>query len=234
MKRCLAVATLALGLIAFGGCDDEDDNTGTGGRGGTGGPPAVAAAPAVLAVPAAPAARTGGTGGTTTGGTGGTTTGGTGGTTTGGTGGGTDAAEVGAEAGAETAAETGGETAASLCAAYIAGSGMLAGIEAQAFCTEYATACTFGGAMRYTNMGDCMTKYMAAATAVKTCRAGHLCNASARQCGREDNPLPARNGTHASRLHVSSEAPKTPVRQPAGRAFSFNACLRGAGFFRAR
>ena len=28
-------------------------------------------------------------------------------------------------------------------------------------------------------MGDCMTRYMAAATAIKTCRAGHLCNAKA-------------------------------------------------------
>jgi hypothetical protein len=182
MKRCLAVATLALGLIAFG-CDDDGDDGGTGGRGGTGG---TGGRGGTGGATGGTGGATGGTGGATggtggaTGGTGGATggtggaTGGTGGAT-GGTGGSTDAADM---ASVDTAAEAGGETAAGLCAAYVPGSGALAGIEANAFCMEYATACTFGGDMRYTNMGDCMMKYMAAATAVKTCRAGHLCNAS--------------------------------------------------------
>ena len=181
MKRCLAVATLALGLIAFG-CDDDGDDGGTGGRGGTGG--ATGGRGGTGGATGGTGGATGGTGGATggtggaTGGTGGAT-GGTGGAT-GGTGGSVDAADMAAtEGGAETGAEAGGETAAGICAAYTAGSGMLANIAASDFCQEYATTCMFGAAMRYTNMGDCMTRYMAAATAIKTCRAGHLCNAKA-------------------------------------------------------
>ena len=151
MKRCLVVATLAVGLMAFGGCDDEDDGGGTGGRGGSGG-------------------STGGRGGT--GGTGGT------GGSTGGTGGGGDAADVPATDSGDTGGGgDAGDTASAFCAAYTPNSGVLPGVEAMAFCMEYSSACTFGGDMRYTNMGDCVTKYMAAAAGVKSCRAGHLCNA---------------------------------------------------------
>jgi hypothetical protein len=187
MMRSLAVATLALSLIAFGGaCDDEDDG-GTGGRGGSGG----AGGSAGRGGSGGTGGATGGTGGATggtggaTGGTGGATggtggaTGGTGGST-GGTGGGGDAADMASmEGGAETGAEAGGETgAANICSTYVAGSGALANISAADFCAEYMATCTYS-AGTYADLADCMTKYGGTAMANKTCRAGHLCNAKA-------------------------------------------------------
>jgi hypothetical protein len=50
-------------------------------------------------------------------------------------------------------------------------------IAAGEFCSRYSTVCTFGGAMRYTDMADCIQKYGAAA-ADPGCRAYHLCNAA--------------------------------------------------------
>jgi hypothetical protein len=177
MTKKLAVPMLVLGLALYGGCgSSSSSNTGgsggsTGGAGGsTGGS----------------GGSTGGSGGST-GGSGGSTggsggaTGGAGGSTggsggaTGGAGGATDGGATDGSAGDATAGD-GGPTA-DFCAGYVAGSGMLAGKMASDFCLEYATVCTFGGDMRYMNMGDCVTKYSAAAAAVQTCRAGHLCNA---------------------------------------------------------
>jgi hypothetical protein len=191
MKRSLVVATLALGLMAFG-CDDSDGGGGTGGTGGRGGSGGSTGGRG------GSGGSTGGSGGSTTGGSGGSTTGGSGGSTggsggsTGGSGGSTggsagDAGDAPAgdggavdktpDSSGDSGGDSGGDTAAAFCANYTAGSGMLPNIEAMAFCMEYSTVCTFGGDMRYTNLGDCMAKYMAAMTSVKTCRAGHLCNA---------------------------------------------------------
>ena len=193
MKRSLAVATIALSLIAFGGCDDEDDGGtggrggsatgGTGGRGGTGG-------------------STGGTGGSTTGGTGGST-GGTGGSTTGGTGGGTggtggstggtgggaDAADMAqTEGGAEAGGDTSGDTSAVTWTNCSAQNPKL-GVTAADFCAQYMTACGFGAVMgrtaaqSFANMGECVTRYNSyadpgTATTGKGCAAYHLCEAS--------------------------------------------------------
>src|SRR5260370_35936286 len=169
MFKKLAVPFLVLTLgAAFNACSsDSNNNGGTGGKSGTGGA---------------------GTGGAGTGGAGsggaGTGGAGTGGAGTGGAGTGGTVMDAGtggsaADAPADISGDTGGDTGGgNICAAYVAGSGMLAGISAMDFCKEYSTVCTFGGAMRYTNMGDCVSKYDAASTSVKTCRAGHLCNAA--------------------------------------------------------
>ena len=171
MTKKLAVPMLILGLALYGGCGSSSSSN-TGGTGGT---------------------ATGGGGGSTGGsggGTGGAATGGSGGGTggaTGGSGGGTGGAGVdggstdGSAADGSASDTAAGETATSadFCAGYVAGSGMLANKAAADFCAEYATVCTFTGDMRYMNMGDCVSKYMAAAASVQTCRAGHLCNAKA-------------------------------------------------------
>ncbi len=192
MKRSLAMAALALGLIALG-CDDSPGNpdapvAGSGGRGGTGG--------------------TGGTGGGGTGGTGGGT-GGTGGVKMDAKGpdtGGGDKPKVAdgpggdkpADTGADTATDTGGS--ANICASYTAGSGQLANISADSFCTEYATTCGFTGTNHYTSRDNCVTVYGALTgnTAMgvdqKTCRAGHLCNAKT-IAGGADTHCPHAFGT---------------------------------------
>jgi hypothetical protein len=73
----------------------------------------------------------------------------------------------------------GGETADNICANYnvATANSMLSGITALAFCSKYMSVCTFTGAMRYTSLEDCITKYGAAPDSVKSCRAAHLCNA---------------------------------------------------------
>jgi hypothetical protein len=48
-----------------------------------------------------------------------------------------------------------------------------AGVSAMDFCAYYMSKCMFGGAMRYMNMGECVTKYMDSNQ--KACQAGHLC-----------------------------------------------------------
>jgi hypothetical protein len=169
MFKKLAIPFLSLTLVALGACSSNSSSGGTGGAGtggaGTGG-----------------ATGTGGAG-TGTGGTG------TGGTATGTGGEATDApvdmsttetgTDTGTDTGADTMTEAGGDTTAGdICEAYVAGSGMLAGISAADFCMKYSTVCTFGGSMRFANMGACVTSYDAAATSAKTCRAGHLCNAA--------------------------------------------------------
>ncbi|HXI60490.1 MAG TPA: hypothetical protein VNO55_30725, partial [Polyangia bacterium] len=172
MFKKLVIPFLALSITALGACSSSSSSSdgGSGGKSGTGGA---------------------GTGGAGTGGagTGGAGTGGagTGGAGTGGAGtGGTvvdapadmSTMETATETATETAHETGAETAANICAAYT-GNGMLAGISASDFCKEYATSCTFTGAMHYSSMGDCMTSYGGTSTTNQTCRAGHLCNAVA-------------------------------------------------------
>jgi hypothetical protein len=214
MKRGLAVSLFAISLV-FAGCGDDDN-----GGGGTGG---TATGGARLDGGATGGAGGGGTGG---GGTGGVGTGGagTGGARLdgGGTGGATvdAAATTDAAAGdrpADAAATTDAPAAdaaatadapggmgdtpptANLCAAYVPNSGALAGIAAADFCLEYATVCTFGGAMRYASMGDCVMSYTMAAEMAKTCRAGHLCNAKGTVAapGNKDTHCP-----HATGLSV--------------------------------
>jgi hypothetical protein len=168
MFKKLVIPFLALSITALGACSsDSTPASGTGGKSGSGGASGTGGA---------------GTGGAGTGGagTGGAGTGGAVGT------GGTvvdapadmSTMETATETATETAHETGAETAANICAAYT-GNGMLAGISASDFCKEYATSCTFTGAMHYSSMGDCMTSYGGTSTTNQTCRAGHLCNAVA-------------------------------------------------------
>ena len=149
MFKKLAVPFLVLTLgAAFNACSsDSNNNGGTGGKSGTGG------------------AGTGGAG------TGGAGTGGT--VTDAGTGG------SAADAPADISGDTGGDGGGDICAAYnmATANSMLPGVSATDFCKKYETVCTYGGAMRYTNMGDCVSKYDAAAAGVKSCRAAHLCNA---------------------------------------------------------
>ncbi len=78
----------------------------------------------------------------------------------------------------DTGSSTDVTAAADICASYVAGSGMLAGVSAAAFCDEYETVCHFGGA-GYATKAACITSYGGAAAVGQTCRAGHLCNAKA-------------------------------------------------------
>ena len=190
MKRTLAIATLALGLVAFG-CDDDDDNGGgTGGTGGaTGGAGGRGGTGGTGGATGGTGGATGGTGGAT-GGTGGAT-GGTGGATggTGGTTGGT-----GGDAGVDTSPDTtgdtgdaGGDTASAMWTAPCSTTPTPA--TAAEFCMQYMTACGFGAVMgrtaaqSFANMGACVTRYgvyanPGTATTGKMCATYHLCQAS--------------------------------------------------------
>jgi hypothetical protein len=177
MTKKLVVPVLALGLALFGGCgSSSSSNTGgsggaTGGSGGsTGGSGGSTGGSG---------GSTGGAGGSATGGAGGSTGGAGGSATDGGTADGSavDGSAVDGSASDATAGD--GGTAAAFCTGYVAGSGMLMNKAAADFCMEYSTVCGFGTDMRYTNMGDCVTKYGGASASIQTCRAGHLCNAAA-------------------------------------------------------
>jgi hypothetical protein len=181
----LAVPFLALALVV-GSCggDDPPAPSGSGGAGGRSGGSGGGGRAGSGGSATASGGSTGSGGSMTA--SGGST--GSGGSSTDGGGdtsadgnrdGGDTSGDTGTDRPAETGTEAGGDTtSADICAAYVAGSGSLAGIAAADFCAKYATVCTFTGAERYTSMGDCVTKYNAVATAAKTCRAGHLCNAA--------------------------------------------------------
>jgi hypothetical protein len=77
----------------------------------------------------------------------------------------------------DSAGEAGGS--ADICQGYTMMAAITPAPAALDFCTKYGTICMFGaGAMKYTSMGDCMTKYMGASD-MGGCRAAHLCNANA-------------------------------------------------------
>jgi hypothetical protein len=161
MMKKLVVPFLALGVALGYGCSSSTtkklDSGAGGSNGGSGG--------------------SGGTGGGGAGGTGGTGGGGAGGT------GGRDSGAGGTGGGGAGGADAApGDRPAGICMAYTPGSGTLPGVAAADFCMQFMTTCTFTGAMRYTSLQDCMTKY--AMTAMtnsgmtrQACRAGHLCNA---------------------------------------------------------
>src|ERR1700733_9950193 len=134
MFKKLAIPFLTLTIAALGACSSSSSTTDAGSGGaGTGG------------------AGTGGAG------TGGAATDGSVDMSTTET-----AAETGTETGAETMSEAGGgTTTGDICASGYPNATMKLTVAAADFCAKYATVCTFGGSMRYTDLTDCMTKYVA-------------------------------------------------------------------------
>ena len=165
MKKTLAIATLALGLFAFG-CDDDED----------GGKP-DASTKTDASADATP--DTGGTGGT----------GGKVDTST------ADAVDGGSHADthADVAAEETGGGDAGSDATSDGGNGPVSwttcvnpkdDVPPGAFCLQYMTACGFDatattvGMERYGTLSDCVMKYEALNATQKGCAAYHLCVAS--------------------------------------------------------
>jgi hypothetical protein len=55
---------------------------------------------------------------------------------------------------------------------------VFSGVMPMDFCTVYGKVCTFTGAMHYTSMADCMTKFHGMSSDGDACKSGHLCRAS--------------------------------------------------------
>jgi hypothetical protein len=163
MLRKLAVSVFVLGVAAFGCSSNSGDDTGKGGSSATGKGGSTAS---------------GGGGGSSAGGSAGGATGGSAGGATGGSSAGGSSAggssAGGSSAGGSSAGGSGGGGVMVMENCTVTTSGAAEGLTPETFCENYLPNC--GTAVAgYTNMGTCITSYMALTTTQQACRSYHLC-----------------------------------------------------------